>query len=66
MFNTEGTNYRSAPNLYLMILTWNNATVSIQSQTATAYIQLTTFTLLLRKSIAGTSATGAVVFTGKH
>ena len=58
--NAAGTNYRSAPNVifddpYYGII----STVSIQSQTATAYTANQSFTGITQKSIAGTSATGA-------
>ena len=57
---TEGTNYRSAPDVIFDDPYFGTiATVSIQSQTATAYTPNTTFTNITQKSIAGTSATGA-------
>ena len=57
---SSGTNYRNAPEIifsdpYYGII----STVSIQSQTATAYTASQTFTGIIQKSIAGTSATGA-------
>ena len=57
---TEGTNYRAAPTVIFDDPYFGTiATVSIQSQTATAYTPNTTFTDIAQKSIAGTSATGA-------
>ncbi len=58
--NTAGTNYRSAPSVVFDDPYYGTiATVSIQSQTATAYTASQTFTGITQKSIAGTSATGA-------
>ena len=58
--NTAGTNYRSAPSVVFDDPYYGTiATVSIQSQTATAYTASQTFTGVTQKSIAGTSATGA-------
>ena len=57
---TEGTNYRTAPVVvfddpYYGII----STVSIQSQSATNYGTSQTYTGIIQKSIAGSSATGA-------
>jgi hypothetical protein len=58
--NTAGTNYRSAPSVIFDDPYYGTiATVSIQSQTATAYTANQSFTGITQKSIAGTSATGA-------